>query len=205
MCRRNVLPPWLILLKNIQLRLHRGFKHVAKNVRCLRSYLLQARDLDSKATRFSDPLVSKGESPCAYRTFNRRLERRVESLGIVGVFHVRGLSGKYQPFWISLEPVVWPWCNLAVSQKSPYCATVNSPSPVGLVSRQWDTVDWACVLCDLRVHNDRARRSALSRQCNCPFYSSRADFFWQSITSNRCVNPPTALIWLPATFGFSQS
>jgi len=25
---------------------------------------------------------------------------------------------------------------------------MNSHSPVGLVSRQWDAVDWACVLCD---------------------------------------------------------
>jgi len=54
---------------------------------------------------------------------------------------------------------------------------VNSHSPVGLVSRQWDAVDWACVLRDRRIHNDRASRSASSRQCACPFYSSRAGFF----------------------------
>jgi len=54
---------------------------------------------------------------------------------------------------------------------------VNSHSPVGLVSRQWDAVDWACVLRDRRIHNDRATRSASSRQCACPFYSSRAGFF----------------------------
>jgi hypothetical protein len=53
---------------------------------------------------------------------------------------------------------------------------VNSHSPVGLVSRQWDAVDWACVLCDRRIHNDRASRSASSRQCACPSYSSRAGF-----------------------------
>ena len=57
-----------------------------------------------------------------------------------------------QPFWISREPVEWPWCNLAASQRRPYCASVNSHSPVGLVSRQWDAVDWACVLCDCRIH-----------------------------------------------------
>jgi len=28
----------------------------------------------------------------------------------------------------------------------------ESHSPVGLVSRQWDTTDWACVLCDRRIH-----------------------------------------------------
>jgi len=57
-----------------------------------------------------------------------------------------------QPFWISREPVAWPWCNLATSQRRPYCPSVNSHSPVGLVSRQWDAFDWACVLCDRRIH-----------------------------------------------------
>ena len=83
-----------------------------------------------------------------------------------------------QPFWISGEPVAWPWCNLAASQRRPYCASVNSHSPVGLVSRQWDAVDWACVLSDRRIHNDRASKSASSRQCACPFYSSRAGPFF---------------------------
>jgi len=53
---------------------------------------------------------------------------------------------------------------------------VDSHSPVGLVSWQWDTVDCVCVLCDRRIHNDRTSRSASSRQCACPFYSSRAGF-----------------------------
>jgi hypothetical protein len=61
--------------------------------------------------------------------------------------------------------------------------------PWGLVSRQWDAVDWACVLCDLRIPNDQANRSASSRQCACTFYSSRAGFFWQNITSPRSVSP----------------
>jgi len=82
-----------------------------------------------------------------------------------------------QPFWIYQEPAAWPWCNLAASQKRPYCASVNSHSPVGLVSRQWDTTDWASVLCDRRIHNDRASRSASSWQCACPFYSYRAGIF----------------------------
>jgi len=64
-----------------------------------------------------------------------------------------------QPFLISRELVMWPWCNWAASQRRPYCAFVNSRSPVGLVSRQWDTVDWACVLYDRRIHSDRASRS----------------------------------------------
>jgi hypothetical protein len=70
-----------------------------------------------------------------------------------------------------------PWCNLAASQRRPYCASVNRHYPMGLVSRQWDAADWACVLCDCRIHNDWACRSASSRQCACPFYSSHAGFF----------------------------
>ena len=50
-----------------------------------------------------------------------------------------------QPFWISWEHVVWPWCNLAASQRKLYCACVNSHSPIGLVSQQWNTVGWARV------------------------------------------------------------
>jgi len=33
------------------------------------------------------------------------------------------------------------------------------------------------VLCGRRIHIDRASRSASSRQCACPFYSSHASFF----------------------------
>jgi hypothetical protein len=82
-----------------------------------------------------------------------------------------------QPFWTSLEPVAWPWCDLARSSRRPYCASVNSRSRVGLVSWQWDAVDWACVLRDRRIHYDRASRSASLRQCACPFYSFRAGPF----------------------------
>jgi len=88
-----------------------------------------------------------------------------------------GCPESIRPFWISREPVAWPWCNLAASQRRPYSSSVKSRSPVGLVSRQWDAVDCACVLCDRRIYNDRASRSASSRQCACPFYSSRAGFF----------------------------
>ena len=51
-----------------------------------------------------------------------------------------------------------------------------SHSPVGLVSRQWDAVDWACVLRDRRIHNDRESWSASSPKCACPFYNLRAGF-----------------------------
>jgi len=113
-----------------------------------------------------------------------------------------GCPVSIRPFWISREPVAWPGCTLAASHKRPYCASLNSHSPVGLVSRQWDAVDWPCVLRDRRIDSDRASRSDSSRQCTCPFYSSHAVFFWgggQSITSSRSVSPPTDQIWFPAT------
>jgi hypothetical protein len=90
---------------------------------------------------------------------------------------IRGLSGKYPSILISREPVARPWCNLAASQRRPYCASVNSHSPVGLVSRQWDPVARACVLWDRHIYNDRASRSATSPYCACPFNSSRVGFF----------------------------
>ena len=88
----------------------------------------------------------------------------------------KGCPESIQPFLISQELVAWPGCNLAASQRRPYWASVNSLSPVGLVSRQWDAVDWPCVLCDRSIHNDRASRSASSWQCACSFYSSHAGF-----------------------------
>jgi len=54
---------------------------------------------------------------------------------------------------------------------------MKSHSPVGLVSRQWDAVDCAYVLCDRHIHTDRASSSASSRNCACLFYSSRARCF----------------------------
>jgi hypothetical protein len=44
------------------------------------------------------------------------------------------------------------WCNLGASQRRPYCASVNIHSPVGLVIQQREAADWACVLCDRRIH-----------------------------------------------------
>ena len=88
-----------------------------------------------------------------------------------------GCPESIRPFWKSREPVARSWCNLAAKQRRPYCASVNSRCPVGLVNWQWDAVDWVCVLCERRIHNDRASRSASPRQGFCPFYSSRAGFF----------------------------
>jgi len=99
--------------------------------------------------------------------------------GEIFVRTYEGCSESIQPFWISLEPSAWTWCNLTASQRRPYCASFNSHFPVGLVRWQWDAVEWACILCDHRIHDDRASRSASSRQCACLFYSSRAgSFFW---------------------------
>ena len=110
------------------------------------------------------------------------------------------------PVWMSREPVAWPWCNLAASQRRTYRASVNSHSPVGLVSRQEYAVDWACVLCDRCIYNDRASRSVSLQQSTCPFYSSRAGFLGKaSHHPSRWPPPPTTQICLPATSGFSQS
>jgi len=35
-----------------------------------------------------------------------------------------GCPKSTQPFWISREPVKWPWGNLAASQRRPYCASM---------------------------------------------------------------------------------
>ena len=75
---------------------------------------------------------------------------------------------------------------------------MNSHSPVGLVSQLWDAVDWACVLCDHRIHNDEASRSASSWQCICPFYSSRAGLFGKASHHPRLSAP------LQPRFGFLQ-
>jgi hypothetical protein len=93
-----------------------------------------------------------------------------------------------RPLWIFREPVAWPWWNLAASQRRSSYASVNNHSPVGLVCRQWDAVDWACVLCDRPIHNGRASRSASSQQCACPFYSSRACFLVKHHTIQVCQN-----------------
>jgi hypothetical protein len=94
-----------------------------------------------------------------------------------------------RPFWISREPIAWPWCNLAANQRRPYCTSVNSHCPVGLVSRQWDAVDWACRRCERRNQNHRAIRSTSSRQCAYPFYSSRAGFLAKHHITQLCQTP----------------
>jgi len=88
-----------------------------------------------------------------------------------------GCPESIRPFWMSWEPFTWPWWNLIASWRRPYCTSMNSYSSVRLVSRQWDAVDWACVLCDRHIQIDLASRSASSQQCSCPFYSSCVGLF----------------------------
>jgi len=93
------------------------------------------------------------------------------------MWHLRGLSRKY-PGILSISRTGYvALMQLAASQRRPYCISMNSHSPMGLVSWQWDAIDRACVLCDRCIHSGQASRSASSRQCTCPFYSSRADVF----------------------------
>jgi len=66
---------------------------------------------------------------------------------------IRGLSGKLSSHFAYLEnrsrglDVTWQAVRGELTVR-PW--TVSHP--VGLVSRQWDAVDWACVLCDCRIH-----------------------------------------------------
>jgi hypothetical protein len=69
-----------------------------------------------------------------------------------------GCPGSVRKFWISPEPDAWPRYNLAFRQRRPYYASLNIHTHVGLVSRQWDAIDWACVLCDHRIHKPLFQR-----------------------------------------------
>jgi hypothetical protein len=109
-----------------------------------------------------------------------------------------GCLESIQPFWISRLLIAWPRCILAASQRKPDCASVNSHSPMGLVSQQWDSVDWACVICDRPIHNDWASRTASSRQCACPFCNSHAGFLGAKL------HHPSLSVRLQPTFGSLQ-
>jgi hypothetical protein len=111
-----------------------------------------------------------------------------------------GCPESIHPFWISREPVMWPLCNLAASQRRLYCTSVNSYSPVGLVRRQWDANDWPCVLCDHPIQNAWARRSASSQQSARPFYSSRGGFFLAKHHITQVCQPPYSVDFVPCDF-----
>jgi len=99
-----------------------------------------------------------------------------------------------QPFWISREPVVCPWCNLAANERRPYCASVNSHSPVGLVSRQWDGADLCAVWpsCSKRP----SEQISFITTMRLPILQLSCRLFCRSITSPRSVSP------LQPRFGF---
>ena len=77
----------------------------------------------------------------------------------------------------------------------PVKGDITAHSPVESVSRQWDAVDWVCVLCDRRIHDDWASRSASSQQCTFPFHSSHAGFFDKTLHHSGLSAP------LQPTFG----
>ena len=101
-----------------------------------------------------DPILeaASGYFPAVFQFFSLKLDEYTHTY--------EGCPESIQPFLISREPVAWPWFNTAANQRRPYCASVNRHCSVGLVSRQWDAVDWACVLCGRRIHNERASKSA---------------------------------------------
>jgi hypothetical protein len=117
----------------------------------------------------------------------------------------KGCPESIHPFWISRKPVRCSWSNLAANQRRPYCASMDSHFPVGLVSWQWDAVEWACVLCDHLIQNDQASSYSLITKMHLPILHLSCRLFWHGITSPRSVTSPSAHIYLPATSGFSQS
>ena len=121
-----------------------------------------------------------------------------------GCFY-EGFSQSIQPYWISREPVAWPWRNLSASQWRPYCATVNSHSPVVLFSRQWDAVDWVSVLSHSQWPGEQISFITTMRV---PILQLSCRPFWQSITSPRSVSSPRTLqhrFGSPRLLAFPQS
>jgi len=90
----------------------------------------------------------------AIKQTNTKLKYPVQLVNCKVIVWMRyeGCQKSIRPVWIFREPVVWPWYKLAASQRRPYCTSVNSHSPVRLISQQWDAVDWACVVCDRHSH-----------------------------------------------------
>ena len=179
--RRSCRPAILLLTADCEVYRH-GRLQVHKPTDLHRSWQLEMKNSPFVMYPIAGALLHRGPTSAGTSHSNSLLRDTTErthcikpnDVNLPSVLLCRLYEGSpesIQLFWISREPVAWPWCNLAASQRRSYCASVNSPSPVGLVNRQWDAVDWACVLCDCHIHNDRASRSASTRQCACPFYS----------------------------------
>jgi hypothetical protein len=73
----------------------------------------------------------------ALKTDTRAALNQTTSTAPVNTCMYEGCPQSTKPFWISREPVAWPWCNLAASQRRPYCASVNSGASQSAVRRRW--------------------------------------------------------------------
>jgi hypothetical protein len=109
-----------------------------------------------------------------------------------------------RPFWIIQQPGAWPWYNLAVGRKRPYCASVKSLSRgtnQSAVKRRWLSL---CTICpsNLQWPIEQIRFATTLRL---PILQPSCRLSWQSITSPRSVSPSKAQIRVPATSGFFQS
>jgi hypothetical protein len=71
--------------------------------------------------------------------------------------HERGASGKYQAI-LNISRTGRVALMYLGSQSEETLLCIREQSSMGLVSRQWDAIDWSRVLCDRRVHNGRESR-----------------------------------------------
>jgi len=112
-----------------------------------------------------------------------------------------GCPTSIRRFWISQRPVAWPWCNLAASQKRPYCASMNSHSPMGLVNRQWDAIERACVLCDLHSKWIGEQISFITSMC-LPILQLSCRLFLAKHYTTQVCQPPYSPDLAPCNFWF---
>jgi len=79
--------------------------------------------------------------------------------------HIWRLSGKYPSFWIYQEPVAWPWCNLAASQRRPLLCireqSLSRGASQSAVRRHWPSLctEWLAFTVTERadqLHHDNA-------------------------------------------------
>ena len=110
-----------------------------------------------------------------------------------------GFLKSIQPFWISQEPVVWPWCNLAASQRRPYCSSVNSHSSMGQVSWQWDAVDSLCILWPLHSEGPSEQISFIMAMC-LPILQLLCRLFLAKHCITQVCQPPYSPYLAPCNF-----